>query len=327
MEKYRRALVTGANGFLGSYIVDALNKKGIHVKCLVRTTSNLRWINNIKGIELANGSLNDIKSLKDAVSNVDVIYHSAALKFANSEALHKTNILGTRNLLEACKTANPEIRRFVYISSIAAMGPCTDGLPLTESNSCKPRSLYGKSKLEGEKILMEYKIPYTIVRPPVIYGPRDEDVLKVIKIVARGFKPTFKGILDCLSMMYIDDVVEATLIAAEHEKAKNQVYILSDNKTYSWNEVLDEASKILKVRTLSMNVPKWLLHFGAIVVEGTHLILGKTSPINRQKVSEVVCKWIFSGEKIKKELGFSARWTLQSGLKHTLNWYKEHKWL
>jgi nucleoside-diphosphate-sugar epimerase len=314
--KYKNIFITGATGFLGSFIVKELIKQNINIKALVRKTSNLKRIKGLN-IEIIYGDLDNENSLKEGVKNSDIIIHCAALKRGKKEDFYKSNEKGTRNLIEATKNEN--IKQFIYISSIAAMGP-SDDVPLTEEDECKPISLYGKSKLEGEIILKEAGLPYTILRPPIIYGPYDYDMSWIFKIISLGFRPHLDR---KITMMYIDDVVESVLQVIGNEIAINKTYILSQGP-YQWSEIVDKIATLLNVKGIKIKVPNYFLIWAGNICEKINSFFCIDIPLNREKAKEGTTNWIFSGEKIKKEIGFTPKWDLENGLKKTIEWYRQN---
>lgn len=203
-----KALVTGANGFVGSHLVEALLHRGYRVRCLVRKTSNLRWLSGLN-VEYVYCDIAEKDSLRDAVRGVDFVFHCAGLtKARNREEYFKANAEGTKNLVEVCLKHNPELKRFVYVSSQAAVGPGSDEKPLNEEAPCRPVTHYGESKLEGEKIVLAYvsRLPITIVRPPAVYGPRDTDILGFFKVANSRFRVSFGLGQSFLSLVYVKDL-------------------------------------------------------------------------------------------------------------------------
>jgi nucleoside-diphosphate-sugar epimerase len=236
-----RVLITGANGFVGSHLVERLLDRGYQVKCLVRKTSNLKWLSGLK-VEYVYGDISIKDSLKDAVREVDIIIHSAGLtKAKNREEYFKANAKGTRNLVEACLVVNPKLQMFIYISSQAASGPGEDERPKDEAAPCRPVSDYGGSKLEGEKIVSEYssKLPVTIIRPPAVYGPRDTDMLGFFKVVKYGFRISFGKGESYISLVYVKDLADGIILAVENPKAIGQIYFIADDRVYSWREAFN----------------------------------------------------------------------------------------
>ncbi|CUT00042.1 NAD dependent epimerase/dehydratase family protein [Candidatus Kryptonium thompsonii] len=185
-----KALVTGGTGFIGSHLVDELLNRGYEVRCIVRDTSNLKWLNG-KDVEIFKGSLFDIDFLKKAVEDVDYVYHIAGVtKGKNYQDYYRGNVETTQNLLEAC-LENQKLKKFVLASSLAAVGPGDDAIPVDETRQYNPITSYGKSKAEAEKVTLSFKdkLPITIVRPPSVYGPRDTYTFELFKYVKFGFLP------------------------------------------------------------------------------------------------------------------------------------------
>lgn len=325
-----KALVTGANGFVGSHLVEGLLSKGYHVICLVRKTSNLRWLSGLN-VEYVYADISEKESLKNVLKNVGFVFHVAGLTKAKTEEEYfKANYQGTKNLIEACIEDNPQIKRFVYISSQAAVGPGKDDQPLDETAPCNPVTDYGKSKLEGEKIVLEFslKLPVTIIRPPAVYGPRDSDILSFFKVANKGFKTLFGKGESYLSLCYIEDLVDGIILAAESPKAIGQIYFIADDQIYSWGEAFQIIAKVLNKKTITLRIPKSFLYTIAFVSENIARLLGKPTVINVQKVREITQKyWLCDVSKAKRELGFSPKYPLEEGAKKTVKWYKEKGWL
>jgi nucleoside-diphosphate-sugar epimerase len=333
-----KALVTGANGFVGSHLVEGLLSKGYHVICLVRKTSNLRWLSGLN-VEYVYADISEKESLsreagssgKNVLNDVDFVFHVAGLTKAKSkEEYFKANYEGTKNLLEAYVENNQQIKRFVYISSQAAVGPGKDDQPLDETAPCNPVTDYGKSKLEGEKIVLEFssKLPVTIIRPPAVYGPRDSDILSFFKVANYGFKTFFGKGESYLSLCYIEDLIDGIILAAESPKATGQIYFIADDQIYSWKEAFRIVAKVLNKKTITLKIPKVFLYAIAFVSENVARLLGKPTVINVQKVREITQKyWLCDVSKAKRELGFSPQYPLEEGAKKTVRWYKEKGWL
>ncbi|MCK4384800.1 MAG: NAD-dependent epimerase/dehydratase family protein, partial [candidate division Zixibacteria bacterium] len=251
-------------------------------------------------------------------------------KAKNKEEYFKANYKGTKNLIEVCAEDNPRIKRFVYISSQAAVGPGKGGQPLNENSLCNPITDYGKSKLEGERIVLEYssKLPVTIIRPPAVYGPRDSDILGFFKVANRGFKTLFGRGESYISLCYVEDLAEGIILAAESPKAIGQIYFIADDQIYSWREAFGIIAKVLNKKTITLIIPNAFLFTVAFISENIFRLLGKPAVFNMQKVREITQKyWLCDVSKAKKELGFSPRYGLEEGAKKTVRWYKERGWL
>jgi nucleoside-diphosphate-sugar epimerase len=172
-----KVFVTGANGFLGSHLVDRLLERGDEVHVLVRKTSNLQWLIG-KDVRFHYGDvIGEGKGLRGGLQGVDVLLHVAGILRANrSRTYYEVNTQGTANVLEECLNVRPEIRRVVIVTSLAAHGPSPEGKTATEGDECHPIGDYAKSKRDAELVALKYadRLPVTVVRPPAIYGPRDE---------------------------------------------------------------------------------------------------------------------------------------------------------
>lgn len=325
-----KALVTGANGFVGSHLVEELLSRGYQVTCLVRKTSNLRWLSGLK-VEYVYADISQKESLKNVLKEMDFVFHVAGLTKAKSqEEYFRANYWGTKNLIEACVEDNPQIRRFVYVSSQAAVGPGKDGQPLNENSLCNPITDYGKSKLEGEKIVLEYssKLPVTIIRPPAVYGPRDSDILGFFKVANKGFRTLFGRGESYISLCYVEDLAEGIILAAESPKAIGQIYFIADDQNYSWREAFGIIACVLDKEVITLRIPNAFLFTVAFILENIFRLLGKPALVNMQKVREITQKyWLCDVSKAKKELGFSPQYKLEEGARKTVGWYKEKGWL
>ncbi len=325
-----KALVTGANGFVGSHLVEGLLQRNYQVRCLVRKTSNLRWLSDLN-VEYVHGNITEKDSLKGAVQGADVIFHCAGLTKARSRGEYfKANAEGTKNLVLVCLESNSKLKKFIYVSSQAAVGPGTDDKPLDEEAPCRPITYYGESKLEGERIVLEHasKLPMTIVRPPAVYGPRDADILGFFKVAKSGFRISFGFGQSFLSLVYVKDLVEGIILAAENPQSIGQTYFISDDRVYSWKETFQIIAGILGKRTIPLRIPRSLVFSLAFISQSFCGLLGKAAVLNVQKAREITRRyWGLDVSKAKTQLGFSPGHDLARGAEETVKWYKEMDWL
>lgn len=325
-----KVLVTGGTGFIGSHLVEALMEKGASVRCLVRNPNKLRWLENID-VEIVEGDLTDYNSLVPVVSDIHTIFHLAGKTSSlTEEDFYLTNAQGTMNLLKANVQGNPKLRRFVYISSLAAAGPSLNGRPVSESDHPNPLSPYGASKLAGEEAVMAFhpQMPVTIIRPPVVFGPRDITILKFFQTVKKGIKPVLGWRTRYGSFIYVDDLIRGILLAAEKKNAEGQTYYLVSDTLIAYQELNNAIARALGKKGLTVHVPiSWV----DLVVTIREIIYGmrkKATLMTRHKVNEVRERfWVCDGSKAKKELGFSPAFSLEEGLEKTADWYSEMNWL
>ncbi len=330
MGKSSTALVTGANGFVGSHLVEALLSRGYEVTCLIRKTSNLRWIQGLK-VSFVYGELKDKESLKKAVKGQDFVFHLGGLtKAKDRQDYYEANYLGTKNLVEAVCESNPGIKRFIYVSSQAVMGPGKDMTTLNENSPCNPITDYGKSKLMGENAVLAYKdkLPVTIIRPPGVYGPRDTEIFIFFKLIKKHIKPLFGFRENYLSLVYVKDLVEGTCLAGECGKAVGQIYFIANEKPSSFSDAEDLIQNALKVKAIIIRIPVFLLIFSAFLSQLFSRIKGEAASFNPQKAREISGKyWICDVSKAKRDLGFTPKYSLEQGAIETVDWYKQNSWL
>ncbi len=325
-----KVLVTGATGFIGSHLVEVLLQKGIQVRCLVRKRSDLTWLKSLP-IEVAQGDCNDKASLEEAVKSIDQVFHLAGVTKAVEEKTYfEVNALGTENLLHACLKNNPQLQKFVYLSSQAASGPCQNGGTKKESDRCEPVSAYGHSKRMGEEFSLAHKdeIPLLILRPSAVYGPRDRDIYAFFKLLAKRIKPCLFDQDQHISLCYVRDIVQAILLAAEVRESSGEIFFLSDGQDYRLEEIGNVFARAMGVTPLSIRVPEWMIFGMASFSEYLSKLSGKPPLLNKGKVEEMMQKnWVCDITKAKALLGFEPQFKLSQGAKLTFEWYRKENWL
>ena len=327
-----KVLVTGATGFIGSHTADKLLEKGYDVRCIIRKTSNLRWLEG-KKIELIEAALTNKKELEKATVDVDYIYHIAGNTSAKNLAEYmQGNCQGTINLMEAALANAPNLKRFLYVSSQTAAGPAhSPTAPTTEGMPMNPITDYGRSKKAAEEAVNSYssKLPITIVRPPAVYGPRDTEIFDIFKMVKSGLMPYMGFNKKMLSLVHSDDLSNGIIAAAESQNTIGKTYFVSSDEFYEWKEIYKIMKKHFgKSFTVSIYLPHFLV-LGAGVISG---LLGKLSPkppvFNYQKGIDFIQQyWICSTEEAAKDFGYKQKISLENGIEETIKWYKEMKWL
>jgi nucleoside-diphosphate-sugar epimerase len=325
-----KALVTGATGFIGSHLVEALLQRGDQVRCLVRKTSDLKWLRGLP-IEATQGDCNDKSSLAEAVKGVDQVFHLAGVTKAVEEKTYfEVNALGTENLILACLEHDPHLQKFIYLSSQAAAGPCQNGDKKRESDRCEPVSFYGQSKRMGEDFALSHahELPLLILRPSAVYGPRDRDIYTFFKLLSKKIKPCLSGQAQRISLCYVQDIVQAILLASETKESGGEIFFLSDGQGYRWEEVGDIFAEAMGITPICIRVPEWMILGIASISEHFSKISGKPALLNKGKVEEMVQKnWVCDITKAKEVLGFEPTVPLLEGARLTFEWYKKENWL
>ncbi|MDA8084820.1 MAG: NAD-dependent epimerase/dehydratase family protein [Nitrospiraceae bacterium] len=319
-----KVLLTGATGFIGSHLAEALVERGYQVTCLTRKTSSLRWIGHLD-LEYIHADLGDPHSYAEKLHEFGIIFHLAGLtKAAREEDFFSVNYGGTVSLLQAVEAGNPGMRRFVHVSSLAAAGPSLDGRPVDESTPPRPVSAYGRSKLKAEDAVRAAggKIPFTIVRPPAVYGPRDTDFLMMFKTIRRGFFP-FWGI-STYSLLHVTDVVRGIIMAAEAETAAGKTFFLSDHMVYTNEDIAREIGAALGSKPLRLPIPRAIFPIVGYIGQK----IDKKGIINRDRILDFsYTNWTCDPSRAERELGYTAIKMLREGIKWTAEWYRTHQWL
>lgn len=326
-----RALVTGASGFIGSTLIEELNTLGFEVHALMRRSS----APNLEGLQykIIQGDLSDADSLKRAVKDVDYVFHLAgAVTAPNRDAFMECNAEGTRRLAEAVAEVQPGLTRFVYVSSLAAAGPAlTLSTPRTESDPDSPVSAYGESKLQGERELLKFKnlYPVTVIRPPIVYGPKDRGIFVAIKTVAKNFMPVLGQ--KYYSLIHVRDLCRGVVQAGVVERGKvpsGEIFFMSGDGIHSYEEMLGTIAEKLECDPIRFKVPSFAMTVAAASLTAVGKIRKKTFPLNLDKLRELKPDfWICSNRKAKESLGFAPEYDLSTGMSHAIEWYKRQKWL
>jgi len=330
MESKQIAVVTGSNGFVGSHLVDFLLEKNFSVRCIVRESSNLKWLEG-KDIEIFKCGLFDKVGLTTALKDADYIYHVAGVvKSKTKEGYFTGNVETTRNLLDVALEQNKNLKRFVVVSSLTVTGPSLNNNPVDEETECAPLTTYGKSKYEEEKLALGYKdkLPITICRAPAVYGERDTEIFIYFQNFAKGVTTKIGFDKKILNLIHVADLVEGFYLAAMSDKAIGEVYFISSEKFYSWDEINSVTSKVLNKKVIKILVPHFLVYTIAAIAQFFSLFSSKAATLNLEKAKDLVQHaWICDSSKAMRDFGYRQNVSLEEGVKRTCDWYKEMKWI
>jgi nucleoside-diphosphate-sugar epimerase len=324
-----RVLVTGSTGFIGVHLVSALMARGWQVRCLVRATSN-RTPMAAHQVEYVVGSLQDQPALRQAVQGIDLIFHLAgATKVRHPDEYDRINRGGTENLLMACVETGTILRRFLYVSSIAAAGPSPMGRPLTESDPAHPVGPYGRSKLRAEEAVLAYKarLPVMILRPSAIYGPRDTDFLQLFRAVRRGVLPHLGRQDLYVDLCFVMDLVQGMIAAAESPHGLGEVFFLG-GACHTWRELGGEVARLLRVQPREITMPRAAVLAAASLADGWARLRRQPSLLSRTNMLERIQPyWVCESTKAQRTFAYAPTTPLPQGLAETLQWYREARWL
>lgn len=331
-------LVTGAAGFIGSHLVDSLSADGIPVRALILPGSDF---SNLKesGAEIVYGDIRNPAGLRMAMQNISVVYHLAALsrhdaKICDAE-YHAVNVEGTRNILESAAAAG--IRRVVFTGTIEAVGLSRDGKPLTEDTPQNPRNIYGRTKLEAEKLVRAFNlrqgVETVVVRPPMTYGPREMLLLtRIFKLIEKGFYPLIGSGRALTDFCYVKNQVQGIRLAADRGRP-GEVYFISDERPYAFEEIIDTIAAAIGVRLWKPHIPIPLarsmgltLEMLAKVLRFYPFIIPQTGrpPFSRKSVAWLSASRLFVDiSKARRELGYTPAYDLARGVCETVQWYRQ----
>lgn len=323
------ALVTGGQGFIGSHLCERLIQEGHRVRVLARESSDLTHLEGLP-VEVVRKDLMGDGDLSQAVAGVDCVFHLAgALKGFREADLLRVNRDGTRRLTEACLAHTPNLSRFVLVSSLAAAGPSPgEHIPVMEDAPPHPLTWYGKSKLEAEAVVQNSRLPFTILRPPIVFGPRDQDVFSYFQIAKAGLLP-IPGHKDrCYSLVFASDLADGILHAAKVAEASSEIFNFTGSEVVTWSELGQKIATALGVRGRVLHLPEFALRASGHLADLAARLRGRPQIFSSQKVIEMLAPaWVASPEKAQRMLGWTARTPLDEALALTVRWYRDHGWL
>jgi nucleoside-diphosphate-sugar epimerase len=317
-------LVTGGTGFIGSHLIDRLLARGERVRVLARRTN----VFDKTPVEVVRGDLVGGAGIDLALRDVDTVLHLAGVTKALSVAEYFSgNVRATENLARAIAAAGRPIR-MVHVSSLAAVGPGPDAAPVTEDTEPRPISNYGKSKLEGERVVRSILPEAVIVRPPAVYGPRDTDVFQVLKSINQGLVTEIAGGERWFSCVFVTDLVDGIVAASREPGAVGRTYFLAHPEVVSWSELVGIAARIMGRKPRIVRIPASAANALGYGAELWSRLTRKPGIVSRDKIVEMQCRyWVCDTRRAKAELGFEAPTAIQEGLTNTLAWYREAGWL
>jgi nucleoside-diphosphate-sugar epimerase len=320
-----RILVTGATGFIGRHLVEALCRRGEEIVCLVLPEEPAGFLEKLK-VKIVRGDVTDAVSLREAVKGVKTIYHLAAVLVSENTGLfYCVNFQGTKNLIEACKAGKAGLERFLFVSSISAFGPTGKEIK-NEDSSSDPVNDYGKSKLQAEAYLKsdENPYPFTIVRPVEIYGPGRLDTFYHVCQAAQ-FGIMLRLGKGEVTLGYVDDIVDGILRACNDPRAVGETYLLGENRVYTINEVIRHFSFAVRKRLIRVWIPYSVLYSLALVLEIFARLTRTTPLVTRWQLKSYMKQfyWKFDISKAGQDLDFQARVSLEEGAAMTVAWYKK----
>jgi len=289
----------------------------------------MRWLEG-KPVESVVAPLDDAAKLAAAVEGAAWIVHAAGLTSArHPREFHEANVVGTERMIRAALTVGPTLRRFLFVSSQAVSGPSLDGMPVTEAHPPRPVSAYGESKLMGEELVFQTRgsLPVCSIRPPAVYGPRDEAILKVFTALKRHVQPVLRA-GGKFSLVHAEDLARACCLALEDDRAIGEIFFVCEPDVTDYETVGRLAKRAVGTWAFRFEPPGWILTAGALAGEAVAALTNRPAFLSRQKLREITAgDWICSSGKIRSRLGWVPQVPLQEGLAGTAAWYREAGWI
>ena len=321
-----KTLVTGATGFVGSHLTEALRRRGDDVTALARSASKAPALEQL-GLRLVPGDLHDRAALQRAVEGQEVVYHVAGVVAARSEAdFLAANRDGTRHVTEAAERAG--VGRLVLVSSMAAAGPTIKGRPLRGDELPRPVTQYGRSKLAAEGVVTGSRLAWTIVRPPMVYGPRDQEVLKVFRLARVGLAPVLGDGMQELSAVHGADLADALVAAGTTAAAVGHTYYACHPEVFTGAEMALAVGRAMGRRLAVIRIPAAIGRGVLRVTEAAARLVGRTTILTADKANEFYQPaWTADPESLARDTGWRAIRNLETGLAETYAWYRAAGWL
>ncbi|MDD7318473.1 MAG: NAD(P)-dependent oxidoreductase [Prevotella sp.] len=329
-----KILITGATGFIGSFIAEEALRRGMETWAAIRGSSSTKYLTDER-INFIKLNLDSEKQMREALAphRFDYVVHAAGVtKCIDRNDFFRVNTEGTKNLVMALLSLEMPIRKFIYLSSLSVFGPAREDMPyreITDNDTPVPNTAYGQSKLAAENFLREQSsLPYVVLRPTGVYGPRERDYFMMAKSIKNhvDFAVGFRR--QVITFVYVDDVVQAVFLAIERGRT-GASYFLTDGRSYSSQMFSDLLRKHLGVgMLLRIKAPLAVLRAVTFVGERYSRITRKITALNDDKYNIMRQRnWLCDIKPAREELGYSPTVELEEGVRRSVEWYRANKWI
>ncbi len=333
MDGDRNILITGASGFIGNFLTDEALTRGYSVYAAVRKTTDTSLLKK-KNVSLVVINFSECSDIFDKISSLPplkyIIHNAGIVRAIRKEEFHEVNYGNTRRLLDVLMRTSKVPDKFLYISSLASLGPCNGQFrsPIGLLTEPSPVTEYGRSKLETERLIETNNwLPYIILRPTAVYGPGDKDLLRIMRFIKMGIDFQIGTGSQRLTFIYVKDLVQLAFIALE-SGIVNKSYCISDGNPYSEFDFGKIVASCLKRKVIHLAVPVGIARAIATFSEKLSAVSGNPPLLNVDKINELSAKsWCCDTRPLMEDFFFRAEYDLEKGLAETIDWYKEMKWL
>ena len=321
-----KALVTGATGFVGSHLAEALRQRGDDVTALARSSRKAEPL-IAQGVSVIPGDLHDRAALQRAMEGQNVVYHVAGLVAARNEAeFLRANRGGTENVVAAMERAG--VSRLILVSSLAAAGPAPRGAPLSGDEPARPVTAYGRSKLAAEQTVRRSGLSWSIIRPPIVYGPRDREVLKVFRLARLRVAPVFGDGAQELVAVHAEDLAGALVAVASSPATTGRTYTACHPEVCTSAQFGVAVASAMGRSVTTLRIPQPVGRAVLSLTEAAAKLAGQSTILTTDKANEFFQPaWTGDPRPLMRDTGWRAGYDLKSGLAHTYRWYREAGWL
>ncbi|RAJ92533.1 nucleoside-diphosphate-sugar epimerase [Larkinella arboricola] len=328
-----RVLITGASGFIGHHLIQAAQAAGLEVQAAVRPSSDLTHLKeqNLTFVYPDFSSKEALQRMLEEGGYAYVIHAAGATRAKDQQTYNRINAEYTLRLVQAAQRVSKPVKRFVFMSSLAALGPIPYDArePITETTRPQPLTSYGKSKLLAEQYVSNVQgLPLTIIRPTAVYGPRERDLFILFKTLHQRLDLYIGRSPQRLSFVYVKDLAEVTIAALLQNHDQNRIYNISDGEAYNRYALADLFQELSGTRALRLHLPVGLMKGVAGALETGYSFSKSTPVLNPEKLRELMApNWICSIEAARRDLNYQPKYGLKQGLDETLRWYRANQWL
>ena len=320
-----RAAVTGATGFVGRRLVEALVREGAQVACLARSRARARTLP--AECRIVEGDLFDRAALTSLSSDAEVVFHCAGLVMARNDAeFLRVNRDGTESLARAAREAG--VSRVVFVSSLAATGPATSEAAVDERSQPRPVTPYGWSKLAAEAALRAVDIPSVILRPAAVYGPGDQAFLRIFRMARLGCAPVLGDGRQIVSLIHVDDLARALVAVAAAPNTAGRLYHAASPETPSQRELVLAIGGALGRTVRVVAVPAPVARTVLFITGTVAALFGRATQLSSNRAGEFLAPaWTCSSAALEHDTGWRPEIALGDGLRATAQWYRQAGWL
>ncbi len=327
----KKVLITGASGFVGYHLIVTAIESGLEVYAAVRPNSNVSHLKglNINYVQLNFSAVDELKAALEEEQYAYIIHAAGTTKAKTLQEYNRVNAEYSRNLALAASLVNYTIEKFVFVSSLAAIGPIADfNTTIGDDAIAQPVTFYGLSKKLAEEYLKEIEnLPLVTVRPTAVYGPREKDIFILFKTINSGLEPYIGRFNQQLSFLYVKDLAEI-IIRLLKSDIVHKTYNITDGLTYDRYALAEGLKKALHKKTLKVHIPLGIIKGLAGFMDTIYARSSKTPTINKEKIKELTApNWACNIENLKRDLQFEPQYNLEKGLVETVKWYKANHWL